>query len=449
MPREGIRFLPNLPLFTLSSRFRFLPNLPLFTREVLTTTSPFELLRAQHPNKGLPVLLPPSRIRTRQGSLLGDFPAVRSTWPQETISSELPDRQWEAQQHLKLLQPSGSTPVPTVRLFLALFGTWCAAMAESSLAAFKAQTIWNYAIISSCTIVVVDYIQTLPDEVRHMWTAPLSIPKLLFIAVRYSIFFKNFSTMVVPGTFFADNFSVKGCLHWFRLTAATSMFIMVTSEAILFYRVYAFSGRGRRMFVALAVQFIVIHAGVAYFLGAHISSVKFTISQLPAGTTCVLISSSGRLNSAIYATLLGSVTIAMLFMVVLLFRKHWGFDSKLLTAFYSDGISYFLCLAVLISANVAVNWVARDAYKNILILYEMDAHAILSTRMLLHIRKVADKSLDDISFSRIMALLPTSTDIDPGPQLPHPVSDNLSTLRFRAFDSLPEPSPLNSLEQSA
>ncbi|KAF6745039.1 hypothetical protein DFP72DRAFT_59761 [Ephemerocybe angulata] len=316
-------------------------------------------------------------------------------------------------------------------------------MAESSLAAFKAQAIWNYAIISSCTIVVVDYIQTLPDEVRHMWTAPLSIPKLLFIVVRYSIFLKVFSAMVVPA---------NGCLHWFRLTASMSLFIMITSEAILFYRVYAFSGRGRRMVVALAVQFIVIHAGVAYFVGAYISSVKFTISQLPAGTTCMLISSSGRLNSAVYATLLGSVTIAMLLMVALLFRKHWGFDSKLLTAFYSDGISYFVCLAVLISANVAVNWVAQESYKYILILFEMDAHAILSTRMLLHIRKVADKSLDDISFSRIMAVLPTSTDIDPGPQLPHPtrrVSDNLSTLRFRAFDSLPESGPLNSLDQSA
>ncbi|KAF6747849.1 hypothetical protein DFP72DRAFT_586649 [Ephemerocybe angulata] len=327
-------------------------------------------------------------------------------------------------------------------------------MAESSLAAFKAQTIWNYTIISSCTIVVVDYIQTLPDEVRLMWTAPLSIPKLLFIAVRYSIFFKVFSAMVVPGTFFAVNFSVNGCLRWFRLTAATSLFIMITSEAILFYRVYAISGRGRRMFVALVVQFIVIHGVVAYFLAAHISSVKFTISQLPAGTTCMMISSSGPLNSAVYATLLGSVTIAMLLMVVLVFRKHRGFDSKLLTAFYSDGISYFLCLAVLISANVAVNWVARDSYKKILILYEMDAHAILSTRMLLHIREVANKPLDDISFSRIMALslLPRSTDIDPGPQLPHPtgpVSDDLSTLHFRAFDSLPEPGPLNSLDHSA
>ncbi|KAF6764145.1 hypothetical protein DFP72DRAFT_415049 [Ephemerocybe angulata] len=325
-------------------------------------------------------------------------------------------------------------------------------MTESSLAAFKAQAIWNYAIISSCTVVVVDYIQTLPDEVRHMWTAPLSIPKLLFIVVRYSIFFKVFSAMVVPGTFFADNFSVKGCLRWFRLTAAASLFIIITSEAILFYRVYAISGRGRRILVALVVQFIVIHAVVAYFLGAHISSVKFTISQLPAGTTCVMISSNGHLLSAVYATLLGSVTIAMLLMAVLLFRKHWGFHSKLLTAFYSDGILYFLCLAVLISANVAVNWVGRDAYKNILILYELDAHAILSTRMLLHIRKVADKSLDDIAFSRIMARLPTSTDIAPGPQLPHPtrrVSDNLSTSRFRAFDSLPEPGPLNSLDHSA
>lgn len=440
MPREGIRFLPNLPLFTLSSRSRFLPNLPLFTREILTTTSTFELSRAQHhspvlsppPTTDYRSFLPPSHIRTRKGSLLGDFPAVRSTWPQETVSSELPDRQWEAQQRLKLLQHSGSTPVPTVRLFLALFGTWCAAMAESSLAAFKAQTIWNYAIISSCTIVVVDYIQTLPDEVRHMWTAPLSIPKLLFIAVRYSIFFKVFSAMVVPGTFFANNFSVNGCLRWFRLTAATSLFIMITSEAILFYRVYAISGRGRRILVALAVQFIVIHAGVAYFVGAYISSVKFTNSQLPAGTTCMMISSNGPLNSAVFATLLGSVTIAMLLMVAFLFRKHWGFDSKLLTAFYSDGISYFVCLAVLISVNVAVNWVAQKSYKFILILFEMDAHAILSTRMLLHIRKVADKSLDDILFSRIMARLPTSTDIAPGPQLPHPtrrVSDNLSTLR--------------------
>ncbi|TEB16208.1 hypothetical protein FA13DRAFT_1747254, partial [Coprinellus micaceus] len=87
------------------------------------------------------------------------------------------------------------------------------------------------------------------------------------------------------------------------------------------------------------------------------------------------------LLSAVFVLLLGSILIIIT-----------GPNSTLLTIFYRDGVFYFVILSVLAIGNIVVNIRAPDnGLKFLLVQTEVDAHAILSTRMLLHLRSWADR----------------------------------------------------------
>ncbi|KAF5325644.1 hypothetical protein D9611_000316 [Ephemerocybe angulata] len=201
-----------------------------------------------------------------------------------------------------------------------------------------------------------DFIHTFPDEVRLMWFAPLSIPKVLFFVVRYYIIVNN----------------------------------VFVALSILFYRVYGFSGRSRWMLVYLIFQFIAIHAASFTLLARYIGTVKFIQWPFP-NLNCMPSEAKASLLGGVFATLLGSVIIAMLIMVSIAYRKHRGFNSALLQVFYRDGVFYFICLSALASANIGVSFAASTGYEYLFTQLEIDAHAILSTRMLLHLRDIAGR----------------------------------------------------------
>ncbi|KAJ2931035.1 hypothetical protein H1R20_g6059, partial [Candolleomyces eurysporus] len=92
----------------------------------------------------------------------------------------------------------------------------------------------------------------------------------------------------------------------------------------------------------------------------------------------------------------------MLGMLFILFRKYRDQKSSLIKAFYRDGVSYFACLSAAALTNIVLNVASVNSpgstcilvrslsYKCILGQPEAVLHAILSTRMLLHLRSVAN-----------------------------------------------------------
>ncbi|KAF6761761.1 hypothetical protein DFP72DRAFT_630039 [Ephemerocybe angulata] len=187
--------------------------------------------------------------------------------------------------------------------------------------------------------------------------------------------------------------------------------LILAAESILFYRVYAFSGKSGKMLVYLVVQFLAIHAVFFYFNFKWFTTVKFTRWNIPTGSICMITESNSPLLATTFEALLVSVTSAMVIMVVIAYRVHRGLNSKLLTAFYRDGIFYFICLAAVCSANVAENWIGEGAYKFIFVAFEMNLHGILSTRMLLHLRKIGS-DVDAVSITRIANICPSSRGAD-------------------------------------
>ncbi|KAF5318408.1 hypothetical protein D9611_013919 [Ephemerocybe angulata] len=291
---------------------------------------------------------------------------------------------------------------------------------DEAVERLQAQFSWNYTII--------DFLQTFPDEVRLMWSARLSIPKVLFYLARYFTLLNNIMVVLLaPGVSRSSN---EGCIGALSGAAVLSPLAVSSAEAILFYRVWAFSGKSRRMLAYLVIQFIGIHSLVLYTVVKWLISVKYTRWSLPSanGPICIMTEANPFLLLWTYAAVLSSVIGAMVIMVFIAYREHRGLNSRLLTVFYQDGIYYFIVLAIMASANVAVNWLAYGGYKLILVQFEVDLHGILSTRMLLHLRQVGTE-FDAVSITRI-ARIDSSEVSAPRRRFPR-YPRILSPLRFR------------------
>ncbi|KAF6751034.1 hypothetical protein DFP72DRAFT_909106 [Ephemerocybe angulata] len=252
---------------------------------------------------------------------------------------------------------------------------------------YEDQRYVTYVETSGHVLVVVDFIQTFPDEVRLMWPAPSSVPKFLFFLARYYILLHTVFRMIYEQ---ARGLSPEACKITFVLVFVSSSFAVLCAESILFIRVWAFSHRNRKIGIYLTLQFFSIHVPALVLMIQFVKSVKF--APLVFRTwTCIPVYGDYVWLGVCFCLALASVVTIMLIMVSIALKNYRQIKSDLFTLFYRDGILYFLCLSVLASANIAVNFLAPPAYKFLLLEMQVLTHVILSTRMLLHLREWSER----------------------------------------------------------
>ncbi|KAF6751551.1 hypothetical protein DFP72DRAFT_476440 [Ephemerocybe angulata] len=245
----------------------------------------------------------------------------------------------------------------------------------------------NYVNLSGHTLVVIDFLHTFPDEVRLMWPAPLSVPKVLFFFTRYyilvhSIFTIRYETSV--------GLSAEKCRNVFILVFASSCFAVLWSEGILFFRVWAFGHRRRKIAMYLTMQYFTIHTPSFVFLILFLRTVRFPAPGGP-DAPCLPPSAEYMYLGICFALALLSILTIMAIMVSIALRNYRNSENGLFGLFYRDGIFYFLCLSGLAVANSAVNFAAPVAYKMLLLEIQIVLHVVLSTRMILHLRMWASQ----------------------------------------------------------
>ncbi|KAF6744743.1 hypothetical protein DFP72DRAFT_65578 [Ephemerocybe angulata] len=243
----------------------------------------------------------------------------------------------------------------------------------------------NYSSCSGYALVIADFFETFPDEVRLMWPGPWSIPKVLFFSVRYC----TLAIIVIQGfEGFRTPYTVLACRKLFTISGMTCTAVIFGSEGILFFRVYAFSGRSKKMLIYLLCQFIMVQATLLGLILKFLINVQFVRYPFAEMQFCRPVQGENSLIGTAFAILLGNIAVIMVIMGYLAHQKHRGLKSELLNVFYRDGISYFICLSVMTSVNVFVNFAAAKDFQFLFLEMEIALHGILSTRMILHLRRV-------------------------------------------------------------
>lgn len=202
----------------------------------------------------------------------------------------------------------------------------------------------NYVALISVTIIFFDHLHTFPREVNFMWKSKLTITKSLYFVLRYYIMVHSLLWV----TYHADH-TLTGprCNFPFSRNSASSQVVLVLCEAISYVRVYAFSGRNRKVLTFLVVHFIAVNTVSFYYIARLVTSVSFL--SLPAGwgLGCFPAKADGFALTMVGVTLIVSYTSASIAMVVIGIRRHSSLSgkNKLIRVLYQDGISYFFCLS--------------------------------------------------------------------------------------------------------
>ncbi|KAJ3502400.1 hypothetical protein NMY22_g18598 [Coprinellus aureogranulatus] len=233
---------------------------------------------------------------------------------------------------------------------------------EAIIKGYRATMYVNYVGVATHALVFADFLHTFPDEVRLMWRTPLTIPTALYFTLRYYILAHQ-ALAILYGL--PKGLPPEECKARFSRVALSSLVIATMSEAILFLRVYAFSGKSKKALVLLIFQYLAIF-GPAFVLDSKFrQSVKFVNLGIP-NLVCMPVESNNVWLGAICALLLGSIMgksvrslpvfstkltqphslpAVMCIMMYIAFKKHRHFSSPLLSVFYSDGVFYFISLS--------------------------------------------------------------------------------------------------------
>ncbi|TFK18286.1 hypothetical protein FA15DRAFT_675403 [Coprinopsis marcescibilis] len=244
------------------------------------------------------------------------------------------------------------------------------------------------------TILVVDYLETFSSEVAHIWNSPWSAIKVLFLLARYSIFI-DVALIIRYYATETLNLSPITC-RAFLITGAVSVVVTIAfSEAILFVRVYALSGRSRRMLVFLSIQYILTHTAEIVLMTRLTTGAGFPI--IPGVTERIgctpdtpphtdtflrLIFGMFLLNGAVLVTL----------MTWLGYKRFDRFRlSQVAVVFFRDGFNYFFIITAIGIINMVVSF---EATATNFVLGEAQGifHSIMACRLVLHLREVGSET---------------------------------------------------------
>ncbi|KAH8111212.1 hypothetical protein DFH11DRAFT_1616026 [Phellopilus nigrolimitatus] len=256
---------------------------------------------------------------------------------------------------------------------------------------FDAVSLAHYRISSyldagTFTILIYDYMITLSSEMRLIWPMPFKSPaKILFLLTRYmpffdmSILFRSYLGIHTP----------EYCVTAYRSIGWLLIAGFITAEAILVLRTWAVWERSRAIGIGLAIWFIVIWGTNLAITDMFMNTMK--VSPLPAGFSgCEVTAGSPIIVVDWILLVVFDSGLLVLMVIKSIQRYNFHGHSLLFKTVYRDGTVFYIYLLGLTVANIIVMMTLPDDLKTVLFNFERVIHAILTERILLSLRSLAN-----------------------------------------------------------
>ncbi|KAJ2916927.1 hypothetical protein MD484_g3504, partial [Candolleomyces efflorescens] len=176
-------------------------------------------------------------------------------------------------------------------------------------------------------------------EIEYMWPARPGIVKVLFFLNRYLCF------DIIASYLLGAVANPKICHGSFIVSASFGVIGIALSEAIMFVRLFALSGRKKIVGYILGTQYALVHMASITILGILISRVKYRPSPVGDIIPCVPFETDNQPITIFFCMIVVNEFIVLGVTFYILLKKHWETRSPMLTLFYRDGIFYFIALA--------------------------------------------------------------------------------------------------------
>lgn len=246
----------------------------------------------------------------------------------------------------------------------------------------RGQTV-HFLHVAAAALFIYDYFTTFAEEVALIWPAQWGSGKILFLLARYI----TWPELVI--VLYIELFDVKPTLCHAIYTYATWSILagIVISDMILILRTWAIWGANRAILVMLSVLLVAITATNCYIVAYYIRNTVFISanSVVPGVQGCVIISSTRRIGVA-WITLTAFEFVIVLMTVVKGVEHFRKSSSNLISSLYRDGILYFIYLFSISLTNLVFVYATPAEYIVLLAQLQRAFHAILSCRIILHLR---------------------------------------------------------------
>ncbi|CAL1711015.1 unnamed protein product [Somion occarium] len=246
------------------------------------------------------------------------------------------------------------------------------------------QTI-RYAELASSTIIVLDHLITLDQEIELIWKSGWSVGKCLFLLNRYYtlavVIFNNYS------------------LHWFRWQGATGVIGFVVGELILQLRLYALYFLDKRILAFMALTFVCSVAAASTLMGISLVHVRALSHVLPGLPFCLPINVPSHFFSwwipiLVSETLLCGLALWRGFQSYYKRKNIFQSGRELIEILIRDSVLYFLVLFGIYLCNTIIFIIGNETQLEAAIGYSVAMSCVMGNRLCLNVRGMVHSDED-------------------------------------------------------
>jgi len=250
--------------------------------------------------------------------------------------------------------------------------------------------VFNYIDVAPLSLVAYDWFMTLEPEVSLVWPSKWGIIKVLYFLTRY-LPFVDISLVPVYRT--NRNIAVSTCITLYVTDSLFNVSGIIIAELILAIRTWALWKRSKRVGIVIVVLAIsaIIPAYVICWEWMRESNLVYTVDPT-VGCTQTNGSPIIAIDFILIIIWESAVLGLTLFSGLPSFRVDRG--RSLLSVAYRDGVLFYIYLLAFSIVNITVVIAAPRLLAGILTTMQRAVHSCLSARVILNLREVERRELD-------------------------------------------------------
>ncbi|KAF8150136.1 hypothetical protein B0H34DRAFT_732664 [Crassisporium funariophilum] len=240
----------------------------------------------------------------------------------------------------------------------------------------------RYMCCVSMTVLIYDFLCTIKLEVQHIWPSKWTITKLLYLTARYAPFIDLPMTLYF---YMAPNTSIPEC-HKIHMTLVWLTGIGVgAAQGILAVRTIALYDNSRRLMLYIGLSLLAVYSPLSVLLVLWACSVSF--GPPAPGTGGCHLTDGNSIILATYGAIAFTETVLTGLSIWIGVKKYRTTGGHVITTFYRDGIFFYIYLLLLSCTNIAMS--SSGPSTDLLASFQRVMHAVLSARLVLHLREAA------------------------------------------------------------
>ncbi|KLO07359.1 hypothetical protein SCHPADRAFT_652592 [Schizopora paradoxa] len=257
---------------------------------------------------------------------------------------------------------------------------------------FYISQFYQYAAVSTISVVSYEYLITFEHELRYLWRRRVTFGGMLLFLCRYLPFTAAIQIYAFVTT---TNFDISHCFAVARAGSSLVYIQCLLTIVVLFTRSYAIWGGGRRIFLILLVVWLGIAAGSSYAIFRFING--FFPIPLHTSRGCILIVG----NNDVWIDLAISIFCETLSLGILLTKTVYylrelgsgGSRQSILQVMTEDGIVYFGFAIIITTTNLIIVRNVTANLRAFMLIMQGSLQTIMCSRLLFHTFVVAETSV--------------------------------------------------------